>query len=149
MTFTADQVNYDRDTGLVTATGHVEAWQNDTVLRADKITFDRNTDVAAATGHVVLLEPDGQVLFADYAELTQGMKDGVLRGHARDPAAERQACRQRRAAHRRRDQRAVEGRLFDLQPLQEGPDEAAAVADPRAERRCRTWSTSRSSSRTP
>jgi LPS-assembly protein len=78
--FTSDQVSYDRDTGLVTATGHVEAWQNDTVLRADKVVFDRNTNIAAATGNVVILQPDGQVLFSDYAELTQGMKDGVLRG---------------------------------------------------------------------
>ena len=78
--FTADEVQYDRDNALVTATGQVEAWQNDHVLRADKITFDRNTNVAAATGHVVIIEPDGQVLFSDYAELTEGMKDGILRG---------------------------------------------------------------------
>ena len=80
VTFTADTVQYDREAGIVTATGHVEAWQNDHVLQADKITFDRNTNVAAATGHVVLVEPDGQVLFSDYAELTQGMRDAVLRG---------------------------------------------------------------------
>ena len=77
--FTADSVEYDRDGALVTATGHVEAWQGDRVLRADKVTFDRNTDVAAASGHVVLLEPDGEVLFSDYAELTQGMRNGILR----------------------------------------------------------------------
>ncbi|HTR16971.1 MAG TPA: LPS assembly protein LptD [Acetobacteraceae bacterium] len=80
VTFTADSVSYDREHGIVTATGHVEAWQDDHVIRADKISFDRNTNVVAATGHVVMLEPDGQVLFADYAELTQGMRDGVLRG---------------------------------------------------------------------
>ncbi len=78
--FTADDFTYDRAAGIVTATGHVEAWQNDHVLRADKITFDRNTNVAAASGNVVVVEPDGQVLFADYAELTQGMREGVLRG---------------------------------------------------------------------
>ena len=77
--FTSDSVEYDRENSLVTAEGHVEAWQNGTVLRADKVTFNRNTGVAVATGHVVLLEPDGQVLFADYAELTQDMKNGVLR----------------------------------------------------------------------
>ncbi len=77
--FTADQVSYDRDHGLVTATGNVEAWQNDHIIRADRITFDRNTDVVAAMGHVTMIEPDGQVLFSDYAELTQGMRDGVLR----------------------------------------------------------------------
>jgi LPS-assembly protein len=80
VTFTADSVSYDRDNGIVTATGHVEAWQNDHVLRADKITYDRNTNVVAATGNVVLMEPDGEVLFSDYAELTQGMRDGVLKG---------------------------------------------------------------------
>ena len=79
VTFTADQVEYDRENSLVIAQGHVEAWQNDHVLRADHITFDRNTGVAAAKGNVVLLEPDGQVLFADYAELTKDMKSGVMR----------------------------------------------------------------------
>ena len=77
--FTADSLQYDRDGALVTAIGHVEAWQGDRVLRADKVTFDRNTDVAAASGHVALVEGDGQVLFSDYAELTQGMKNGILR----------------------------------------------------------------------
>ena len=77
--FTADNFDYDRTNGIVTASGHVEAWQNDHVLRADKVTFDRNTNVAAASGNVVIVEPDGQVLFADYAELTQGMREGVLR----------------------------------------------------------------------
>ena len=80
VTFTADEVQYDRDHALVTASGNVEAWQNDHVLRADRITFDRNTNVAAAEGHVVIVEPDGQVLFSDYAELTEGLRDGVLKG---------------------------------------------------------------------
>ena len=80
VTFQADSVSYDREHGLVSAEGHVEAWQNDHVLRADRVTFDRNTNVAAAYGHVVIAEPDGEVIFADYAELTQGMKNGVLTG---------------------------------------------------------------------
>jgi LPS-assembly protein len=78
--YQADNASYDRDVGLVTLTGHVEFWQNDRVLLADKVTYNRNTDVAAATGHVVLLEPDGQTVFSDYAELTGGMKDGVMSG---------------------------------------------------------------------
>ncbi len=64
-------------------TGHVEAWQNGHVLRADKITFDRNTGVAAATGNVVLLEPDGEVLFADYAEMHEQHERRHPEGHAR------------------------------------------------------------------
>jgi len=79
VTFTADEVEYDRDNALVIARGRVEAWQNDRVLRADRITFDRNTGVAAAIGNVVFMEPDGQVVFADYAELTRNMREGVMK----------------------------------------------------------------------
>jgi len=78
--FVADGVAYDKEHNLVTASGRVEAWQGDRVLRADRIIFDRTTNIAAASGHVVLMEPDGQVIFADYAELTQDMKEGVLSG---------------------------------------------------------------------
>jgi LPS-assembly protein len=77
--YQADSADYDRDGALVTLSGHVEIWQGDRILRADRVTYDRNTGVAAATGNVVLVEPDGQVLFAEYAELSEGMKDGVLR----------------------------------------------------------------------
>ncbi len=80
VTFQADHLTYDRDSGIVTATGNVEAWQNDHVLRADTVTYDRNTNVAAASGHVALVEPDGQVLFSDYAELTGGFREGILKG---------------------------------------------------------------------
>ncbi|HUZ65414.1 MAG TPA: LPS assembly protein LptD [Acetobacteraceae bacterium] len=80
VTFLADQVSYNRQTGIVTATGHVEAWQGDHIVYADKMTFDRNTNVAAAIGHVVMLEPSGQVLFSNYAELSRNMKNGVMKG---------------------------------------------------------------------
>jgi LPS-assembly protein len=79
VTFSAEQVQYDQQNNLVIATGHVEAWQNGHVLRADKVVFDRNTGTAAGTGHVVLMEPDGEVMFADYAEMTQDMNDGILK----------------------------------------------------------------------
>ncbi len=79
VTFNADNVQYDRQNGIVTATGHVEAWQNGHQLRADKVTFDRNTNVVAASGHVQIVEPDGEIAFADYAELTSNMRDAVMR----------------------------------------------------------------------
>jgi LPS-assembly protein len=78
--YQADGATYDRDTGIATLTGHVEFWQGDRILLADKVTYDRNTNVVAATGNVVLLEPDGRTLFSNYAELSGGMKDGVLDG---------------------------------------------------------------------
>ena len=80
VTFTADKVEYDRDRAIVSASGNVEAWQNDTIVKADHITFDRNTNITAASGHVVMVQPNGEVIFSDYAELNQGLRDGVLKG---------------------------------------------------------------------
>lgn len=80
VTFTADEVEYDRERGLVTARGKVEAWQGERLLRADEFTYDRNTGVATARGNVQLLEPDGTVLFAESAELKDRFRDGVLEG---------------------------------------------------------------------
>ncbi|MBL6453807.1 LPS-assembly protein LptD [Belnapia sp. T6] len=80
VTFTAEEVEYDREKGLVIARGRVEAWQGERLLRADEFTYDRNTGVATARGHVQLLEPDGSVMFADEAELKDRFRDGVLEG---------------------------------------------------------------------
>lgn len=80
VTFTAGSVAYDEATQTVTASGRVEAWQNDRVLQADRITFDRRTGMARASGNVVLLEPDGQVLFAETAELNQDFSAGIATG---------------------------------------------------------------------
>jgi LPS-assembly protein len=80
VTFTADEVEFDQNSGTVTARGRVEAWQGDRVLRADRFTYNRNTGVATAEGNVVLIEADGQVLFADRAELSGGMRDAALEG---------------------------------------------------------------------
>ncbi len=77
--YQADRASYDRSTGIATLSGHVELWQADRVLMADTVTYDERTGVAAAKGHVVLLEPGGQVVFSHYAELSNDMKNGVLK----------------------------------------------------------------------
>ncbi|MDD2877038.1 MAG: LPS assembly protein LptD [Acidiphilium sp.] len=79
VTFLADQVSYDRQTGIVTATGNVEAWQNGHILYADKVVIDRNHNTATAIGHVVMMEPSGEIAFAKRADLSQGMKNAVMR----------------------------------------------------------------------
>lgn len=80
VTFTAEELEYDQTRDTVIARGRVEAWQGDRVLRADEFTYNRTTGVATARGNVVLIEPDGQALFADSAELSDGMRDAVLEG---------------------------------------------------------------------
>ena len=80
VTFTATEVEYDQTENRVTARGSVEAWQGERILRADRFTYDRDTGIATAEGNVQLLEPDGQVIFAERAVLQGGMRDTVIEG---------------------------------------------------------------------
>lgn len=106
VTFTANEVEYDRDRALVTARGRVEAWQGDRILRADEFTYDRNTGVATVRGNVQVLEADGQVIFADSAVLSNNMRDAVVEGLR---ALLAQNGRMAAAGARRTD-----GSIFDL-----------------------------------
>ncbi len=78
VTFTADEVEYDRELERVVARGRVEAWQSGRFLRADSFTYDRNTRIAVVRGNVQIIEADGQIFYAEEAELGEGFRDGVL-----------------------------------------------------------------------
>jgi len=78
VTFTADEVEYDRERERVVARGRVEAWQEGRFLRADSFTYDRNTRISVVRGNVQIIEADGQVFYAEEAELGEGFRDGVL-----------------------------------------------------------------------
>lgn len=78
VTFAAEEVEYDRERDRVVARGRVEAWQGGRFLRADSFTYDRNTRVALLQGNVQIIEADGQVFYAEEAELGDGFRDGVL-----------------------------------------------------------------------
>ncbi len=82
VTFLADTVGYDKTSNIVTAQGHVRAWQNGQTLYADKVILDRTTGVVTAMGHVVLTEPTGESIYANSAALSKGMKNAVLQGVA-------------------------------------------------------------------
>jgi LPS-assembly protein len=82
VTFLADSINYDKTNNIVTATGHVRAWQNGQTLYADKVVLNRDTDVVTASGDVVLSEPGGETLYSHNAVLSHGMKNAVLVGVA-------------------------------------------------------------------
>jgi len=74
----ADNVGYDEDKGLVIAEGNVEISQGDRVLMADKVTYNQNTGVVTASGDVSLMEPTGEIVFAEDVELTDDMREGVI-----------------------------------------------------------------------
>ena len=77
---TANQIVHDRDLNTVTARGHVEVDQGGRILLADTLSYNLKQDVIIATGNVSLTETTGEVIFADYIELTGDMKESTARG---------------------------------------------------------------------
>ncbi|MCC7050088.1 MAG: LPS-assembly protein LptD [Alphaproteobacteria bacterium] len=76
---TADELSYDNELGVVVARGNVEVTQGERTLLADTVTYNQRTNTVSASGNVSLIEPSGEVMFADYMDLTDAMKDGVIR----------------------------------------------------------------------
>jgi LPS-assembly protein len=77
--FVADELRVDQDLNLVVAKGHVEIAQGRRRLLADTVTYNQRTDTITAAGNVSLLEPTGEVVFAEYVELTDQMNEGFAR----------------------------------------------------------------------
>ncbi len=77
---TAEEVTYTEELGVVTASGNVELSRAERVLRADTLSYDRRADLVTASGNVALMEPSGDVLFADFMELTDDLKSGAVAG---------------------------------------------------------------------
>ncbi|MGH6968079.1 MAG: LPS-assembly protein LptD, partial [Stellaceae bacterium] len=73
------QVEYDQDLGLTVARGHVELDQADQILLADTVTYNQRTDTVTASGHVSLLQPGGDIVFSDYMELHDNMREGFIK----------------------------------------------------------------------
>ncbi len=76
--FKAEHVRNEQRLGLVIASGNVEFSQGLRTLLADVVTYNRRDDIVTASGNVTLVEPDGQVIFADHAELTGNLRNGLI-----------------------------------------------------------------------
>jgi LPS-assembly protein len=74
----ADSMTYDRDLGVIVATGNVEIVYGPRSLLADKVTYNQKTDVVTADGNVSMTDDSGKVLFGDKMEITGDLKDGVI-----------------------------------------------------------------------
>ncbi len=75
----ADEVTYNNAEQRVEASGNVEIVQGDRILKADRIIYDISADTVRAEGNIALLEPSGDVLFADQMELENELKTGAIR----------------------------------------------------------------------
>ncbi|WP_337995890.1 LPS-assembly protein LptD [Oleispirillum naphthae] len=75
----ADEVTHDKTLNIVTARGDVEIEQAGYVLYADTVSYNVGQDIVTATGNVSLITPQGDVIFADFMQLTDKMKAGAMR----------------------------------------------------------------------
>lgn len=73
----ADQVSYDRDRQLLTATGNVEVLYEGRVLRANKVVYDQRADRVQAEG-VLVTDDQGGVVIADSATMTPDLETGLI-----------------------------------------------------------------------
>lgn len=76
----ADELVVDNVLNIVIARGNVEVAQSGRLLTADTITYNPRNGVVTASGNVVLVEPTGDVLFAEYAELDSELTKGFIEG---------------------------------------------------------------------
>lgn len=76
--FAADNLEYDDNTQVVTASGNVQLSRSGNLLRADKVVWNRATGKVEAFGNISVTNPAGDVAYGDSIELTDSLKDGVV-----------------------------------------------------------------------
>lgn len=74
----AQQLGYDKTKAIVVAQGKVQVVQGDYVLFADRIAYYQDQNIVRAQGNITLLQPDGNVLFADELRLKDDLRAGII-----------------------------------------------------------------------
>ncbi|MDP6688156.1 MAG: LPS assembly protein LptD [Alphaproteobacteria bacterium] len=74
----ADQMIHDSDLGQITAKGNVEISSAGRVLLADSVAYNQRDGVVTASGNLTLLEPSGEVYFAEHLQLSEDLTQGFI-----------------------------------------------------------------------
>ena len=77
---TADELSYDRERRVVTASGNVELSRGERRLLADRLRYDETTNRVHARGNIVLIEATGDAVFGDEMEVTGDLREGFVEG---------------------------------------------------------------------
>ena len=73
----AREVRLESGTDVIVAEGEVEILRGERRLLADQVRYDRATDEIEALGNIALIEPGGEVLYADRIVLSGDLRNGV------------------------------------------------------------------------
>ncbi len=76
--FSADRLEYDQDSEVVTAAGEVRMNREGYNLRADNVTWDRTSGEVRAGGNVRLVSPGGDIAYGDSVLLEDNLRDGMI-----------------------------------------------------------------------
>ncbi len=76
--FSADVLNYDTESDIVTARGNVLMTREGSRLNADEVIWNRKSGQVRATGNVRITNPGGDTAYGDSIDLTDTLKDGVV-----------------------------------------------------------------------
>ena len=76
--FSADQVVYDSNADVITASGQVRMSREGNYLAANQVSWDRKSGRVIAEGDVVVVNPEGDKLIGDHVDLTDTLRDGTI-----------------------------------------------------------------------
>lgn len=76
--FSADELENNEDTQIITATGSVNISRSNLSLVADRVTYNQNDDTIIATGNVMITEASGDVVYSDNVKLQDKMSKGDM-----------------------------------------------------------------------
>ncbi|MEX2518323.1 MAG: LPS assembly protein LptD, partial [Paracoccaceae bacterium] len=76
----ADEITFDEQTGVLTARGDVELYQQGKTLTAAAIRYDSRSERIAAEGPITLRTERGETVYADGADLDASLRDGLVQG---------------------------------------------------------------------
>ena len=76
----ADQLVYDKDRNIVTATGNVVLYYNNRVLQADRVVYDRGAKRVMAEGRAKLTDEHGNITYSPKFDLTDDFASGFANG---------------------------------------------------------------------
>ena len=78
MLLEADELVYDFDNEIVSAIGGVEIHYDGFTVEAEKVTYYQRSGRLIASGGVRIVEPDGNIVTASEADITDDLRDGFV-----------------------------------------------------------------------
>ncbi len=78
MLLRANELTYNQDVQVVTATGGVQIYYNRHRMVAQRVEYDQKSGRVMATGNIELVEPDGNRIYADSLDVTDDFGEGFV-----------------------------------------------------------------------